>query len=134
MSKKLGESTKLVNVLRPQAQAAGAVNGVVIDRLGYEDAKLIVSAGAVAGAPTAQTLDGKIQHGDQADGSDMADAGFAIAQITAANADKELIVDLAGLKRYIRFVSTAGFTGGTTPTILASATIALGGAKEIPVS
>lgn len=135
MAKKLGETTKLINALRSQAQAAGTLNGPVIDRLGFDDAKLIVLAGAVSGAPTAQTLDGKIQHGTKADGTDMVDVtGLAINQITAANTDRELIINLAGLKQYIRHVSTAGFTGGTAPTIQAAAVIALGGAREVPVS
>lgn len=135
MPKKLGEAIKQVCALRPQALAAGSVNGPVIDRLGFEDAVLVVSSGAISGAPSAQALDGKIQHGSAADGSDMADvSGLTIAQITAANTDKQLDIDLLPLKRYIRFVATAGFTGGTTPTILASATIALGAAKEGPVA
>jgi len=135
MSYKLGDNTKLVCALRPQALSAGSVNGEIIDRLGYEDAVLIVSSGAVSGAPTAQTLDGKIQHGDASDGSDMADvSGLTITQITAANSDQQLDIDLVPLKRYIRFVPTAGFTDGTTPTILATASIALGAAKEAPIS
>ncbi len=135
MPKKLGESIKQVCALRPQALAAGNVNGPVIDRLGFEDAVLIVSSGVVSGAPTAQTLDARIQHGNAADGSDMADvSGLVITQITAANTDRQLDIDLLPLKRYIRVVATAAFTGGTSPTIQASATIALGAAKEAPVS
>lgn len=135
MSKKLGENIKLICALRPQALSAGTLNGPVIDRLGFEDAVLVVSSGAVSGSPTAQTLDAKIQHGSAADGSDMVDvSGLAITQITAANTDRQLDIDLVGLKRYIRVVVTAGFTEGTTPTIQASASLALGAAKEAPVS
>lgn len=135
MSKKLGEAIKQVCALRPQALAAGVVNGPVIDRLGFEDAVLIVSSGAVSGTPTAQTLDARIQHGNAADGSDMVDVtGLTITQITVADTDRQLDIDLLPLKRYIRVVVTAGFTGGTSPTIQASASIALGAAKEVPVS
>lgn len=132
MSKRLGEKTKLVAGIRAALQGAGTVDGLAVDRLGFEDAVLLVSTGAVAGAPTAQTVDAKIQ--DSADGTTWADvAGLTIAQITAADTEQELDIDLTPLKRYIRVVATITFTGGTTPTIGLFAGFALGGAKEEPV-
>jgi len=94
MSLKLHQSVKLQPAIRPQAAAAGTVNGLSIDRLGFEDAVLLVSAGAVAGAPTAQTVDVKIQ--DSADGTTWVDvAGLAVEQITAGDTSKELGINLS---------------------------------------
>lgn len=135
MSKKLGESVKNVAGIRAQLAAAGTVNGLTIDRLGLEDAVLLVSTGAVAGAPTAQTVDAKIQHGNAADASDMADvSGLTITQITAANTEGQLDIDLLPLKRYIRVVATVAFTGGTSPTIGLFAGFTLGKSYSEPVT
>jgi len=132
MSLKLHQSVKLQPAIRPQAAAAGTVNGLSIDRLGFEDAVLLVSAGAVAGAPTAQTVDVKIQ--DSADGTTWVDvAGLAVEQITAGDTSKELGINLSPLRRYIRAVATVAFTGGTTPNIQLAVTIALGKSRVEPV-
>lgn len=135
MSKKLGESTKTIAGLNPVALAAGSVNGLVIDRLGFEDAKVHLKVGAATGTPTTQGVSLKMQTGDASDGSDMVDVtGDTIAALTADNAEGRLNVDLSGYKRYLRAVATVTFTGGTSPAIPVAVTVALGNAKQIPVS
>ena len=132
MSLKLHQSVRLQPAIRPQAATAGVVNGLSVDRLGFEDAVLMVSVGAVAGAPTAQTVDVKIQ--DSADGTTWADvAGLTVEQITAADTSKELGINLSPLRRYIRAVVTVAFTGGTTPNIQLAVDIALGKSRVEPV-
>lgn len=134
MRKRLKEQIKTVAALRPVSQAAGTVNGLVIDRKDFEDAMLAVSAGAASGSPSALTVNVKIQTGDAADGSGMADvAGVAITEITAVNTERNLAVDLLPLKRYVRAVATVGFTGGSSPEILLAAMLTLGNAKVEPV-
>lgn len=134
MSKKLGESTKVVAGLNPVGLAAGSVNGLIIDRLGFDDAKVHLKVGAATGTPTAQGVSLKMQTGDASDGSDMADvANDTIAALTADNAEGSLNVDLSGYKRYLRVVATVTFTGGTTPAIPVSVAVALGGSNVIPV-
>jgi len=134
MAKKLGESTKVLAGLNPVALAAGSVNGLVIDRLGFEDAKVHLKVGAATGSPTAQGVSLKMQAGDASDGSDMADvSGDTIAALTTDNAEGNLNVDLSGYKRYLRVVATVTFTGGTTPAIPVAVTVALGNAREIPI-
>lgn len=132
MSLKLHQSVRLQPAIRPQAAAAGAVNGLSVDRLGFEDAVLMVSVGAVAGSPTAQTVDVKVQ--DSADGTTWADvAGLTVEQITAADTSKDLGINLSPLRRYIRAVATVAFTGGTTPNIQLAVDIALGKSRVEPV-
>lgn len=121
----------------PSLQAAGALNGAAINRQGLNSAVLITESGAVAGAPSAQTLDAKIQ--DSADGStgwaDFLPAGAgsgSITQITAANSIARKRVNLMTAKQFIRVVQTAGFTAGTAPTIGAASVVVLGGADEEP--
>lgn len=135
MSKKLAEAIKLVSGIVPIARAAGTANGTVVDRLGFLDGVVHLNTGAATGAPTAQGVALKVQHGDVSDGSDMADVtGATIAALAADNAQAQLDLDLIGYKRYIRVVVTTTFTAGTTPAIPSAVTIALGGADTGPVA
>ncbi|MFZ5688669.1 MAG: hypothetical protein ACOY9Y_10940 [Bacillota bacterium] len=135
MPKNLGEKTKLVAGIAPISRSAGTANGTVIDRLGFLDAVVLLKVGAATGSPSAQGVAMKIQHGDAADGSDMADVtGAVIDALTADNAEAQLDIDLSGYKRYIRAVVITTFTGGTSPAIPSAVTIALGNSDIEPVS
>lgn len=134
MSHKLGESIKLTAGIAPAAISAGSTNGLIIDRLGFFDAKVHLRVGAATGAPTAQGVALKLQTGNKDDGSDMADVdGEVIAALTTNNTEAELKVDLNSYDRYFRAVLTTTFTGGTSPAIPAAVTIALGNPSDIPV-
>lgn len=129
-----GKYIKPVAGFSPQASdGVAAIEGPAIDRTGFLSAVLHGRTGAVAGAPTAQTYDLKLQ--ESADGStgwtDI--PGAAITQITTADAEADVNVNLAGAKKYIRAVGTVTFTGGTTPTLQVAATVILGGADVKPV-
>lgn len=135
MAKRLAESVKVVAGIAPIARSAGTANGDVIDRLGFAGAVVHLKAGAATGAPTAQGVALKVQHGDASNGSDMADVtGATIAALTADNAEAQLDLDLSGYKRYIRVVVTTTFTGGTTPTIPSAVDVVLGEAVSGPVA
>lgn len=136
MKKKLIEQAKTVVGLYPDDQvAAAAVNGVVIDRLGFNEAIVNLMVGAASGSPSAQGVSLKMQTGDQADGSDMADvSGATIAALDGNNETASLNFDLAECKRYIRAVVAVTFTGGTTPSIPVAVAVTLGGAETEPVS
>jgi len=142
LSKKLGAIFKSTKGNPPAAVSAGTRNGAAIDRspaggVHYHGLTLHAASGAETGAPSARTLDAKIQ--DSADGSTgWADyipqaTVAAIAQITAANAEAEVDVDLSGAKRYVRVVEVVAFTGGTAPTLGAQETVILSGADRTPV-
>lgn len=126
----------------PPASAAATVNGTGIDRMstggpeGYVAAVLKACTGATTGGPATQTLDAKIQ--DSADNSSFADykpdgaTVAAITQITTANAEAHLNVDLRNARRYVRVVTTLGLTGGASPTMPYSADLILCGGVVQP--
>ena len=111
--------------------AAGTINGAAIDRRGYESCVLFAATGDLGGSPSAQSLDAKLQ--DSADGStDWTDiTGAAVTQIVAADTEARVDVNLIGVRRYIRVVRVAAFTGGITPTFDAATLVVLGGADKV---
>ena len=120
--------------VRPQSASAGAVNGSGVDTKGYNSGMAIIEVGAASGSPTAQTVDAKIQESD--DNATWTDvSGATITQITADNKSAQIRVEGLGTnrKRYLRVVTTVGFTGGTSPAIPVSAHIVLGRAYKEPV-
>jgi hypothetical protein len=128
-----GEATCKVGIRPLVSAAAGSfgVAGVSIDRQSILSALLIVSLGAVTGAPSAIAVDVKLQESD--DNSTFTDVpSGAITTLTAANTNGFLAVDLAGRKRFIKPVGQVAFTGGTSPTIGLSAHLVLGGLLTIP--
>ena len=134
MSKNLGESAKVTAGIAPNTFAAGTLTPIVIDRFGFEDAIVHVKVGIATGTPTAQSVTLKLQTGDAAGGSDMADvAGDALAALTADNGEAELNLDLAGYKRYLQVLPTVSFTAGTTPKIPVAVTVVLGKSVTIPI-
>lgn len=115
----------------PAAVAAGTRNGFSIDRTGFDSCVLFVQGGAVAGAPSAQSLVSKLQESD--DGSTWTDiSGAAIAAITSASSSAKVNVSLATAKQYVRVVETVAFTGGTNPLMGAASAVVLGGASLLP--
>jgi hypothetical protein len=131
-----GGDTKSLNALNPELDdAAAAAVGTVIDRLGFGSATIATVFGATAGSPDSVDYVLKLQEGDLANGSDMADVvGETVnsPQDPAAGSVVEHNVRLAARKRYIRWVATGTIPGGSSPTIGISAVITLGEAKTLP--
>jgi hypothetical protein len=126
----------------PAARTAGTANGTGFDRIGFNSCVLIGQSGAETGSPTARSVDFKIQHSDVV-GSGYADytpsipapgATGALAQIAAVSTMKKRSIDLKTAKQFIRVVATTAFTGGTSPTLLSSAVVVLGGADVLPIA
>lgn len=89
------------------------LTGTAIDISQYQGVLKIIQDSA-AGTGTTPTLDGKIQTGDQSNGSDAADvSGAVFTQVTTAASKQALGVDTRNLKTYIRYV---GPITGTTPS------------------
>jgi len=106
---------------------AGTVNGPGIDRLGFEEALVVVNSGANGAGGTVNV---KVQESD--DNSSWADvAGAAFAQITEANDNTVYVghLNLVSRKRYLRLVATVG-----TAACDLGAVVLLGAARELPVS
>ena len=128
--------------LEPAARAVGAFNGVAIDRLGFNSCAVAAIVGAVTGAPSAQTLDVKLQHSDTSGGTyvdftpsiPQPTPTGAVSQITAVSSAKKRSIDLKTAKRWIRVVATHGFTGGTSPTLNSAVVVVLGGSDTLPIA
>jgi len=128
--------------LRPQTISGSSdVNGITIDKRAldtqYQYAKFAFSAGAKGGSvsPTSLTLTFRAQHSD-ASGSGWADiSDTQVAEAAVALADEntqgEIAINLRGTKRYVRLVALPAFTGGTSPNVLAQATLILAEPKAI---
>jgi hypothetical protein len=117
--------------LVPTNSAAGVRNGVSIDRTGFASCVVVHACAAVTGAPTSQAIDLKLQ--DSADGTTFTDVvGFALTQKTSAVADiRELDLNLAGARQFVRLVETVAFVGGATPAVVSAPVLILGGADKV---
>ena len=103
-------------------------NGSAVDTMGYNDAEVVINAGVIDLASANETYAFSVE--ESADGSTGWTAiSGATATVTANNQTKTIRVGKPS-KRYIRAVLTAG---GTTPSILCGAIVALGNAFRKPV-
>lgn len=128
-----GDYVKLQKAIDPEDSAAATITGAAIDRTGFNSCVLHAAAGAASGAPSAQTVDAKIQDSATSGGSFVDLPGAAITTIVADDSDAEVDVDLSGAKAFIKVVVVVGFTGGTTPAIPVASTLALGGSEVEPI-
>lgn len=128
----IGSFIKPVVGVKPTDDTGTVINGASIDRTGFESCVLHVAAGAVAGGPSAQTLDAKLQDSDTSGGTFVDITGAAITQIAADDGAERVDVDLSGVKAFIRVVQTMVLTGGASPAWPVKSDVILGGAVEIP--
>lgn len=128
-----GKSIKTPEVHAENADADGNIDSAVVDRLGYDAARVAVGVGAPTGSPTALTASLVIQHGDASDGSDMADfETVAEAASVLAGGVLDGAVNLRTAKRYVRVRSAIAFTGGSSPAADVGLACTLAGADELP--
>ena len=127
--------------IAPQSDSGGsAVNGGVVDTIGYETAMLVFEAGDISGTPDATSVAVKLQEGSLADGSDMADAKDNTGTVIGGTLTDSGVflsrIEGLGLnrKRYLRVVETTTFTNGTTPAVLVHGNILLGRGLEKPAN
>lgn len=119
------QNTKGVSAVDSQLFAGGAVNGNIIDRLGFQSLLISLGYGATTGTPTGTAIAWIVQHGAAANLSDAATfatltaLGAADANFTAGEC-VNINLNLEGAKRYIRIVPTLTFTAGTTPKLQAA--------------
>jgi hypothetical protein len=126
--------------LAPAQQAEGTRNGAAFDVSRYGSGTLVVSVGAVAGTPTGTSLAYTLQ--TSPDGSngwvplkDRDGADVALT-FTAGGACKELDFDLSYADvehHFLRVAEVVDFTDGTTPAVVAGATLVLGGSNRLPL-
>ena len=128
----VGSYIKPVVGVKPTDDTGTVINGAAIDRTGFESCVLHVATGVATGAPTAQTLDAKLQDSDTSGGTFVDIVGAAITQIAADDGVAEVDVDLSIAKAFIRVVQTMVLTAGTTPRWPVKSDVILGGAVEVP--
>lgn len=115
--------------------SAGTTTGLWLDRNGFLSAVVSLATGAVAGAPTAQSVTVTLKTSDASDGSGAVDLknmdGVAVTlALTAGSAVINKDVDLLGAKKYIGVSVVTAFTGGTTPSVPVDLTVVLGDAQD----
>jgi hypothetical protein len=142
----VGSTVNASRTLDPQSISGSSdVNGVGVDRTAgqpadqdYHSGVIVVATGATTGTPTTATVAGRLQ--DSADNSSFADVSpsVTITSIVArtggndAPAVAQANFNAKGLRQYLRVVLTPTFVAGSSPTVLVSATLIMGGAQKLP--
>lgn len=140
--KDVASEVKVVTAIQPQTASGEsvAIEGITIDRLGYEGAIVTCQIGNAGGdvAPTKFGVTFKIQHkSGETDWVDVAGKTFNVSGESDASDSTvggEINVDLKGCARYVRAVATPTFTGGTNPTLEICSTLVLGEAVVGPAT
>jgi hypothetical protein len=125
----LHQFLKAVVGLVADNHAVSTVKGSAVDRLGFEEALVVVNSGANG---SSGTVDIKVQESDTTEDGDFVDVtGAAFTQITEANDNNVYAgrLNLVGRKRYLRVVAVVG-----TAACDFGVDVILGAAKELPVS
>lgn len=113
--------------------ASGTVDGTGIDRMGYDEVTLLVTAGAATGTPDSFSVNCKLQESD--DNSTFTDvADGAITALVAAGTGEVSVIGKPSLKRYIRTRTVHAFVNGTSPKVPVSVAVLLGRPESGPVA
>lgn len=127
----LKSNIKRVPTLAPQS-AGAAVNGVGVDRAGFESAVVSFHCGAIGGTSPSFTLEVQ-ESDDNTTFTAVADKDLQGAEpiVTATNVGA-LNVGYAGYKRYVRGIVKT--VAGTSPTLLIEASVILGHPRSRPAA
>lgn len=127
----LKSNIKAVSSLAPASYTA-ASNGTGVDRSGFESAAVVFNTGVAGGTTPSFTF--VVQESD--DNSTFTDVAAANLQgtppVVTASGAGAAVVGYLGSKRYIRAIAKT--VSGTSPTLLAEATVLLGHARSAPTA
>src|SRR5512147_776222 len=114
----LSKALKVARILNAVAAGTTDQNGSVVDMSGFEGVQFIALFGALTAT---QVTSLKVQQGDLADGSDMADlAGSLHTALDDADGNKCLVTDLfRPQKRYVRAVVDRGTANAVIDGVVA---------------
>jgi hypothetical protein len=130
-----GKLLKLADAAVGVDDGAGTLTGGVVDRQGFDAARVGARFEAPSGSPSTATATLVLQHGDESNGSDMADYETLLTATDVSSAVLlEAAANLRGTKRYVRVKSVLAFTGGSSPASDTCLICALTGSAEVPVS
>jgi hypothetical protein len=131
------QRTKSYVMTAPVANTGAAVNSSIIDRLGYQSAKLIVNFAAATGSPSAAAVALEMFSNSASSTSSPTPVSL-VALETALDVMSagvvEYDIDLSNAKRYIYTTWDATYTSGSTPGNIISAVIVLGDKNAQPAN
>jgi len=131
------QRTKTVQVIAPVDNDGTAVTGIIIDRLGYQSAKLVVSYAASSGTPSAAATAIAVYSNSASSSSSptpvkLVDLETAKDILTAGVAEYD--IDLSNAKRYVYPTLDTTYTAGTSPKNIISAVLVLGDKNVQPAN
>lgn len=131
------QRTTTVQVIAPVDNDGTAITGIIIDRLGYQSAKLVVSYAASSGTPTT-ALAAISVYSNSASSSSSPTPVLLVALETAKNIKvagvAEYDIDLSNAKRYIYPTLDTTYVDGTSPKNIISAVLVLGDKNVQPAN
>lgn len=123
------QRTTSVQVIAPVENDGTAITGIIIDRLGYQSAKLIVSYAASSGTPTTATAAIDF-YSNTANSSSSPTPVKLVALETAKNVKAagvaEYDIDLSAAARYVYPYMDITYVDGSSPKNIVSAVLVLG--------
>lgn len=131
------QRTKTVQVIGPVDNDGTAITGIIIDRLGYQSAKLVVSYAASSGTPTSSSA--AISFYSNSASSSSSPTPVELVALETAKDIKtagvaEYDIDLSNAKRYVYPTIDTTYVGGTTPKNIISAVLVLGDKSTQPAN
>lgn len=128
----IGNEIHFHRAISPHNDDGAGENGAAVDRQGYQSCLLALDVGATEGTPDSFTVDCLLQESEDGSTSWAQVDDSALTQITAINTSQVRAINLAKCKRYIRAVAAVEFVNGTTPKVLLSGALILGGPDTLP--
>jgi len=132
----LNKVTDAVKIYQGALSSLALTTVDTIDRTDFNSMVVSLNVGDVFGAPSAKSITAKVTHCATANGtytdytSDR--SGAALLTITAANTSNTMEVDLQSAEKYIKIISAATYTGGSSPYTNRAVNVILGGAHTLP--
>lgn len=115
--------------LAPASRTA-AVNGTGVDLANRDGATVVIAAGAAGGTTPSFTFEVQ-ESDDNSTFTAVANADLLGTEPVITTAQAPVRIGYTGSKRYLRAAITV--VSGTSPTLLCSAVIELGGVRKQPV-
>lgn len=127
---KLFDNVRFSQSLVPAAARTADANGTAVDTQGFDNGVVVIAAGTIDTADTNETYAFNVEESDDGSTGWTAVTG-ATASVTASNQVRYIRLRELNVsrKRHLRVVLDVG---GTTPSILCSAGILLGGKYNGP--
>jgi hypothetical protein len=123
----LPQRSTTVQTIVPVENDGTQIDGVIIDRLGYQSAKLVISYAASTGSPTTSlaAISFYSNTASSTSGATLLVALETVKNVKAAGV-AQYDIDLSGAHRYVYPVVDITYADGSSPKNLISAVLVLG--------